>query len=63
MEGPTQFLAVWQSNDRSWLKEVWQSPGFQAFVQTHSELEGKLAKEPNVGGRHQRHPEPGNMGQ
>ncbi len=46
MEGPTQFLAVWQSNDRSWLKEVWQSPGFQAFVQTHSELEGKLAKEP-----------------
>ncbi len=43
---PPEFLAMWRSEEKAWLRSVWDSAGFKDFVQTHIKLVSQLAREP-----------------
>jgi len=45
LNGPQEFLTMWRPEEKAWMKSVWDSPEFKAFVQTHLDLVSQLARE------------------
>ena len=43
---PPEFLTLWRSEEKAWLRLVWESAEFIEFVQMHIELVSRLAAEP-----------------
>ena len=44
-ESPIEFIDLWNQDEKTWMKSIWESERFKSFVHLHTDLSAQLDRE------------------